>query len=101
MTLRKSHVSLQRLPPAINYGWGKQQWCFSTNNDGQFTSSIGVNGIKCLRMQIRLFYRQMQMSQNKLVCTDMFKCNCCKDSLEAYDNDDDDFDYDSDNSDGD
>ena len=101
MTLRKSHVSLQRLPPAINYGWENNNGVLVPIMTDNLPAPLALIELSVCGCQSDCCTDRCKCRKNKLVCTDMCKCNGCENSLEAYDNDDDDFDYNSDNSDED
>ena len=96
MVLRRSIVSIQSLPPAINYGWEFVEEAFSpimTDNLPAPSALIEMVSCSC---KSNCLTNRCQCRKNGFICTDMCKCvNCENDDCyekAAVESDDDDYD---------
>ena len=94
MVLRRSHVSIQNLPPAINYGWEDDNDStlvpIMTNNLPAPLALIELSVCSC---QSNCTTKRCKCKKNKFLCTDMCKCrDCHNDDANTGDDDDEDVD---------
>ena len=96
MVQRRSHLALQNLPSATDYGWEAQDTSLvpiMTDNLPAPLALIELSGCKskCTSNRCKCF-------KNNLICTDMCKCEPCENKEEHHDDNEEGTDFEIDDS---
>lgn len=104
MTLRKSNVGLQNLPPAQNYGWELNGLTLDPILTDNLPAPLALIELSVCGCKGDCSTNRCKCFKNNLICTDMCKCTSCvnndssdninlDDDLNSDSDSDDDIDY--------
>ena len=94
MVLRRSHLAIQNLPPAQNYGWERSNQALVPMLTDNLPAPLALIELSSCSCKSSCTNNRCKCRKNGFICTDMCKCTECKnnesESKDVSDDDEDD-----------